>query len=121
MASVNAGRGALWHRDAMTEISNRQPAKQPPDRAGALRGNGWRRWPAVFYAFVCAGIVGFVSGSGGPASSNGQSRDLTARLMSHAGGRWLVLLIGLGVAGAGIAMAVGGCAGRSASSCGWRR
>jgi len=28
--------------------------------------------------------------------------------MSHAGGRWLVLLIGLGVAGAGIAMAVGG-------------
>ena len=28
--------------------------------------------------------------------------------MSHAGGRWLVLLIGLGVAGAGLAMAVGG-------------
>ena len=62
----------------------------------------------IFYAFVCAGVVGFVSGSGGPASGNSQSRDLTARLMSHAGGRWLVLLIGLGVAGAGIAMAVGG-------------
>jgi hypothetical protein len=57
---------------------------------------------------VCAGVVGFVSGSGGPASSNSQSRDLTARLMSHAGGRLLVMLIGLGVAGAGIAMAVGG-------------
>ena len=62
----------------------------------------------VFYAFVCAGVVSFVSGNGGPASSNSQSRDLTARLMSHSGGRWLVLLIGLGVAGAGIAMAVGG-------------
>jgi hypothetical protein len=62
----------------------------------------------VFYAFVCAGVAGFVSGSGGPAPGNSQSRDLTARLMSHAGGRWLVLLIGLVVAGAGIAMAVGG-------------
>jgi hypothetical protein len=62
----------------------------------------------IFYAFVCAGVVSFVSGNGGPASSNAQSRDLTARLMSHAGGRWLVLLIGLGVAGAGIAMAAGG-------------
>src|SRR5579859_2750514 len=62
----------------------------------------------VFYAFVCAGVAGFVSGSGGPASSNSQSRDLTARLMGHAGGRWLVLLIGLVVAGAGIAMAAGG-------------
>jgi hypothetical protein len=62
----------------------------------------------IAYAFVCAGVVSFVSGRGGPASSNSQSRDLTARLMSHAGGRWLVLLIGLGVAGAGLAMAVGG-------------
>jgi uncharacterized protein DUF1206 len=62
----------------------------------------------VFYAFVCAGVAGFVSGSGGPAPGNSQSRDLTARLMSHAGGRWLVLLIGLIVAGAGIAMAAGG-------------
>src|SRR3984893_9784652 len=62
----------------------------------------------IFYGVVCAGVVGFVSGSGGPASSNSQSRDLTARLMSHAGGKWLVMLIGLGVAGAGLAIAVGG-------------
>lgn len=62
---------------------------------------------AVFYAFVCVGVVSFVSGSGGPALGNSQSKDLTARLMSHPGGRWLVLLIGLGVAGAGIAMVAG--------------
>jgi Domain of Unknown Function (DUF1206) len=37
----------------------------------------------ISYAFVCAGVVSFVSGSGGPASSNSQSRDLTARLMSQ--------------------------------------
>jgi hypothetical protein len=43
----------------------------------------------VFYALVCAGVVGLVSGSSGPAPGNSQSEDLTARLMSHAGGRWL--------------------------------
>jgi hypothetical protein len=62
----------------------------------------------VFYALVCAGVVGLVSGSGGPAPGNSQSEDLTARLMSHAGGRWLVLLIGLGVVAAGIGMVVTG-------------
>jgi hypothetical protein len=63
---------------------------------------------AVFYASVCAGIIGFLRSTGGPASSNAQSKDLTAQLMSHPGGRWLVLLIGAGVAAAGIAMVVGG-------------
>jgi hypothetical protein len=62
----------------------------------------------VFYALVCAGVVGLVAGSGGPAPGNSQSEDLTARLMSHAGGRWLVLLIGLGVVAAGIGMVVTG-------------
>lgn len=62
----------------------------------------------VFYALVCAGVVGLVAGSGGPAPGNRQSEDLTARLMSHAGGRWLVLLIGLGVVAAGIGMVVTG-------------
>jgi hypothetical protein len=62
----------------------------------------------VFYALVCAGVVGLVAGSGGPAPGNSQSEDLTARLMNHAGGRWLVLLIGLGVVAAGIGMVVTG-------------
>jgi hypothetical protein len=62
----------------------------------------------IFYALVCAGVVGLVAGSGGPAPGNSQSEDLTARLMSHAGGRWLVLLIGLGVVAAGIGMVVTG-------------
>ncbi len=57
---------------------------------------------------ACAGVVGLVSGSGGPAPGNSQSEDMTARLMSHAGGRWLVLLIGLGVVAVGIGMVVTG-------------
>jgi Domain of Unknown Function (DUF1206) len=78
----------------------------PGGRAAGKRLTSLAR--GIFYAFVCVGVVSFVSGSGGPASGNSQSRDLTARLMSHGGGRWLVLLIGLGVAGAGLAMAAGG-------------
>jgi len=62
----------------------------------------------AFYGLVCAGVVGLVSGSGGPAPGNSRSEDLTARLMSHAGGRWLVLLIGLGAVAAGIGMVVTG-------------
>lgn len=63
---------------------------------------------ALFYGFICSGIVGFLLGSGGPKTSNDQSKDVTARLMAHAGGRWLIMAIGVVVAGAGIAMAVGG-------------
>jgi uncharacterized protein DUF1206 len=62
----------------------------------------------LFYSLVCAGVVGLVSGSGGPTSGNRQSQDMTARLMSHAGGRWLVLLIGLGVVAVGIGMVATG-------------
>ena len=62
----------------------------------------------LLYALACAGVVSLVSGSGGPPPGNSQSQDLTARLMSHAGGRWLVLLIGLGVVAAGIGMVVTG-------------
>ena len=92
---------ALW-RFAEAAYGRAGPQGRTAGKRAASLASG------IFYAFVCAGVVGFVSGSGGPASGNSQSRDLTARLMSHAGGRWLVLLIGLGVAGAGIAMAVGG-------------
>ncbi|MCW2916604.1 MAG: hypothetical protein JWN52_4672 [Actinomycetia bacterium] len=62
----------------------------------------------IFYGFVCVGVVGFLMGTGGQSSSNDQSKDLSAKLMSHPGGRWLILLIGLVVVGAGIVMVVGG-------------
>ncbi|MCW2942967.1 MAG: putative integral rane protein [Actinomycetia bacterium] len=61
----------------------------------------------IFYGFVFVGVVSFLMGNGGQ-SGNGQSKDFTAKLMSHPGGRWLVLLIGLVVVGAGVAMVVGG-------------
>jgi Domain of Unknown Function (DUF1206) len=62
----------------------------------------------TFYGFTCAGIVGFIVGTGGPSSGNTQAKDLTARLMAHAGGRWLVALIGVGLLAAGVGLAAYG-------------
>jgi hypothetical protein len=63
---------------------------------------------AVLYAFICGSVVSFILGAGGKTSGNTQSKDVTARLMAHGGGRWLVALIGVGLAAAGVALAVHG-------------
>jgi hypothetical protein len=91
---------ALWR---LAEAAYGQSG--PQGRKASKRVTSLAR--GVFYGFVCVGVVGLVSGSGGPPSGNSQSKDMTAQLMSHAGGRWLVLLIGLGVVGVGIAMIAG--------------
>jgi Domain of Unknown Function (DUF1206) len=63
---------------------------------------------AVLYAFICGSVVSFILGTGGKTSGNTQSKDVTARLMAHGGGRWLVAMIGIGLAAAGVALAVHG-------------
>jgi Domain of Unknown Function (DUF1206) len=63
---------------------------------------------AVLYAFICGSVVSFILGTGGKTSGNTQSKDVTARLMAHGGGRWLVALVGIGIAAAGVALAVHG-------------
>jgi hypothetical protein len=60
----------------------------------------WGHAHGIFYGFVFAGVVAFLMGTAGK-SGNNQSKDATATLMSHPGGRWLILLIGLVVTGAG--------------------
>jgi hypothetical protein len=62
----------------------------------------------IFYGFVTVSIIAFLLSMGGQSSSNQQSKDLTARLMGYTGGRWLVLLIGVVVAGAAIRIVVDG-------------
>ncbi|WP_308016282.1 DUF1206 domain-containing protein [Nonomuraea aurantiaca] len=61
---------------------------------------------AVMYIALCIGIVTFLLGVGSQRSGNKQSKDFTAILMSFTGGRWLVLLVGLGVVGVGLSMMV---------------
>jgi len=59
----------------------------------------------VFYGLVCGSVVSFILGIGGKTSGNTQSKDLTAQVMSHSGGRWLVGVIGIAIAVAGVAVA----------------
>ena len=63
---------------------------------------------AVLYAFICGSVVSFILGTGGKTSGNTQSKDATATLMAHSGGRWLVALIGIGIGIGGVALAVYG-------------
>jgi hypothetical protein len=51
--------------------------------------------------------VAFVVGAGGPGSSDKKSQDYSGRAMHDLpGGRWLVLLVGLGLVAGGIGIAV---------------
>jgi hypothetical protein len=63
---------------------------------------------AVLYAFICGSVVAFILGSGGKTSGNKQAKDMTAQLMAHGGGRWLVALIGIGLAAGGVGLAIYG-------------
>ncbi|WP_420716911.1 MULTISPECIES: DUF1206 domain-containing protein [unclassified Streptomyces] len=62
---------------------------------------------AVFYAIAAFSVLSFATGSGGGTSGGDeQSRDLTASAMELPAGRWLVGAVGLGVAVAGVIIAV---------------
>jgi hypothetical protein len=67
---------------------------------------------ALLFAFICGSVVSFILGTGGKTSGNTQSKDATATLMAHGGGRWLVALIGIGIGIAGVALAVYGIRGK---------
>jgi hypothetical protein len=61
----------------------------------------------IFYAVVCASTVAFVIGAGGPGSSDKKSQDYSGKAMHDIpAGRWLVLLVGLGLIAGGIGIAI---------------
>jgi len=64
----------------------------------------------IIYGFACAGIGSFILGTSGHTSGNTQAKDLTAQAMTHSGGRWLVILIGIGLLAAGVGLAAYGLA-----------
>ncbi|MGW6746523.1 DUF1206 domain-containing protein [Streptomyces sp. NPDC055025] len=59
---------------------------------------------AVFYGFVAYSVLAFAAGDAGSGSgsSDQQSRDITARALEIPGGRWIVGIAGVGIAGAGV-------------------
>ncbi|MEU9958753.1 DUF1206 domain-containing protein [Streptomyces sp. NPDC050982] len=60
----------------------------------------------VFYGFVAYSVLSFAAGSGGSGSSDGKSRDATARVMELPAGQWLVAAAGVGILCAGVWMVV---------------
>lgn len=61
----------------------------------------------VLYAVFCVSTAQLVLGSSASATanSNGQSQELTARVMGHAGGRLLIGVAGVALAGVGVFLA----------------
>jgi hypothetical protein len=60
---------------------------------------------ALIYGFVTWGILKFALGLGAPASSNKQSRDLTAIAFRYSGGRFAVAIVGAVIVGVGLYLA----------------
>jgi hypothetical protein len=60
---------------------------------------------ALIYGFVTWGILEFALGLGAPASSNKQSRDLTATAFKYSGGRFAVAIAGVIIVGIGLYLA----------------
>jgi hypothetical protein len=60
---------------------------------------------ALIYGFVTWGILKFALGLGAPASSNKQSRDLTAAAFRYTGGRYAVAFAGAAIIGGGLYLA----------------
>jgi hypothetical protein len=64
----------------------------PDGRKASMRLANLAR--AVFYAVVTYGILTYALGVGQPASTDRQSRDLTAAALKHPGGQWVVAIAG---------------------------
>jgi hypothetical protein len=82
-----------------------KPGKVPPRIKAAFS--------CVIYGSLAFTAVSIVAGSGRASSSGGQSqdeksKDLSARVMSHTGGRFLVAAVGLTFIVVGVVMAVNG-------------
>jgi Domain of Unknown Function (DUF1206) len=60
----------------------------------------------LIYGFIAYGVLKYAVGVGAPKSSDQQSVDLTAKVMSHPGGRAAVVVAGVALAGAGLFFAV---------------
>ena len=59
----------------------------------------------LIYGFITYGVLKYAIGVGGPKSSDQQSVDLTATAMHHPGGRIAVIVVGVALAGGGLALA----------------
>lgn len=112
VARTPGGKGVLWLLAAgfaglalwrFAEALYGQPTSgggKPGMRLAAL-------FRGLLYVAFCVTTIAFVTGAGGGASSDTESKDLTGKAM-HAvpGGRWIVTLVGVGFVVGGIIVIV---------------
>nr|WP_152627676.1 DUF1206 domain-containing protein [Streptacidiphilus melanogenes] len=94
--AVGFGCMALWRASLAAGDRGRK-------KAGGLLLNAGR---AVFYASVCWGTAAYATGNGGGASSDAKSQDWTASALKLPGGRALVAVAGVVLAGVGVGIVV---------------
>jgi hypothetical protein len=93
------GAYAIWRLSEAAFGTAAEGSKAGPRFQSAVRG--------VAYAGLCISTFSFIAGSAKQGQSQ-QQQSLTARVMRHDLGRWLVGLVGLVVIGVGIALIVEG-------------
>jgi hypothetical protein len=62
----------------------------------------------VLYGCICGIVVSFIFDAGRSASSDTQSKSVTAQLLAHGGGQVLIAMIGLVVAAVGVGLGIYG-------------
>ena len=92
---------ALWR---LAEATYGQPGRKGHTPSKRLQSLGL----GIIYGFTSGGIVDYIRGTGGPSSGNTEPADLSARVMAHPGGQWLIAVIGVGLAAGGVALAIYG-------------
>jgi hypothetical protein len=86
---------AIFEREDEEDDEAKGAAKQWGKRAGYVaRG--------IIYAGLTVTTIGILTGSGGGESQNQQAHQTTSDAFGLPGGRWLVLLAGLAIMGAGL-------------------
>lgn len=101
LLAVGFGAMTIWRLTEAAYGRAGPDGRKPLKRLTSLAG-------AIGYGALATGTTSFLLGNSSQSSGNRQSKALTARFMSHPGGRWLVLLVGLVVIGVGLALVVGG-------------
>jgi hypothetical protein len=89
---------ALWRLSEAAYGSPGRDGRKASSRLAALAR-------AVIYGVIAYGILKYALGTGGPKSSDTESVDLTAKAMSHPGGRLVVIAVGLALVAGGLYLA----------------
>jgi hypothetical protein len=80
----------------------------PQGKGKGIKGAGWRVWMigrGVFHGALALEAIRFAMGNGG-GGGDGEAKGWTSRLMDAPFGPWLVILLGLGIAGYGVGQIV---------------